>query len=74
MSENPQLSELLLKIEDLIMKNKTNDAIKILEERLSEFEDCSEIFNSLGELYLMENNANIALRYLNRALELTPEK
>ncbi len=73
MSENPQLSALLLRIEDLIIENKIKEAINILEEKISEFEDCTEIFNTLGELHLMESNPNIALRYLNRALELTPE-
>ena len=73
MSNNPQLDELLLTIEDLIIENKIQEAIVKVESRLSEFIDYYEIFNSLSELYLMNDDPQSSLNYLQKALELSPE-
>lgn len=73
MSKNPQLAELLHMIEDLIIENSIQEAIDRIEERMSEFEEYYEIFNSLSELYLMMDNPHTSLNYLQKALELAPE-
>jgi len=73
MSDNQELSELLLEIEDMIIENEISSAIRMLENRLHDFEDYYQIFNSLGELYMMNEDAHTSLNYLNRALELAPE-
>lgn len=73
MSNNPQLAELLHMIEDLIIENKIQEAIDKIEARMSDFEDHYEIFNSLSELYLLIDNPQTSLSYLQRALELAPE-
>ncbi|MHA1954369.1 MAG: tetratricopeptide repeat protein [Candidatus Heimdallarchaeaceae archaeon] len=73
MSNNPQLGELLHTIEDLIIENKIQEAIDLIEARMSEFESYYEIFNSLSELYLMMDNPQTSLSHLQRALELAPE-
>jgi tetratricopeptide (TPR) repeat protein len=73
MSNNPLLDELLLLIEDLIIENKIQEAIEKVESRLPEFDDHYEIFNSLSELYLMNDDPQTSLSYLQKALELSPE-
>ncbi len=73
MSTNPQLAELLHTIEDMIIENRIEEAIKIVEAKMSEFEDQYEIFNSLSELYIMVDDPQIALNYLQKAIELAPE-
>jgi tetratricopeptide (TPR) repeat protein len=73
MSNNPQLDELLRMIEDLIIENRIQEAIEKLETRMSEFEEHYEFFNSLSELYLMNEDPQTSLSYLQRALELSPE-
>ena len=57
----------------LINDGRIDDAIKIFELLVSEFPNSSNPYDSLGEVYLLSGNTELALKNYKKSLELNPE-
>ena len=59
-------------IEDLIIKNNTTEAKKILFEEINKSPNDIKLYLLLGSTYAFESNFELAIQYYNKAFELAP--
>jgi outer membrane protein OmpA-like peptidoglycan-associated protein len=57
----------------LIMTNKTDDAVKVLQKALNEDENCIDIWQMLGEIYFIKENYNDCIKHIDYVLQLNPD-
>lgn len=67
-----KIEDILFKTADLIKKNDTVGAEKILEEALKNYKDSSAIYTNLGMLKLLKKDVDSAIQLLEKAVELDP--
>ena len=70
MQDTNDMISILTEAEDLISKDKIQEAIDILEEQLPNFDNEILFLNFLGRLYLLKDNPQTALKYINQSLEI----
>ncbi|MBS1493443.1 MAG: FKBP-type peptidyl-prolyl cis-trans isomerase [Bacteroidetes bacterium] len=57
---------------DLLQGKRTKDAIKVLELNVKMFPKSSNVYDSLGEAYMLDGNKELAIKNYKKSLELNP--
>jgi hypothetical protein len=57
----------------LLDRKKVKEAIKIFEMNVELFPESFNVYDSLAEAYMTDNNKELAIKYYKKSLELNPE-
>jgi tetratricopeptide (TPR) repeat protein len=56
----------------LLEKNKVRESIEVFTLAVSEYPESYNVYDSLGEAYMVSGDKDLAIRYYKKSLELNP--